>query len=96
LKISPYLFFSLTLLNYIIIPIANIVFILIIFFAAPGFDIKKEYIESWVIFFLIVSFSRILEFFLVIKKSVLFDARNYMAARKKLEMEKGELDEVLI
>jgi len=51
----------------------------------PGFQVREVYIESWVVFYIVVSFSLIFEYFLVIKKSVIFDARNYMAARKQLE-----------
>ncbi len=40
--------------------------------------------------------SRIFEFFFVIRRSVLVDARNYLAAQKQLLEEEKELDEVLI
>jgi len=96
LKVSPAIFFSLIMLNYLIIPVVNIAFFFYLAFAVPGFDVKKIYIESWVIFFLVVSASRIFEFFLVIKKSVLVDARNYISARKELDREENQLEEVLI
>ena len=40
--------------------------------------------------------SRIFDFFFVIRRSVLVDARNYLAAQKLLIEEEKELDEVLI
>ena len=62
-------------------PIIFLTFVLLNF---PGFAVKQVFIESWVIFFLIVSMSRIFDFFFVIRRSVLVDARNYLAAQKLL------------
>lgn len=82
LKVSPLIFFSLTLLNFIIIPVANIALFLYFCFINKSFSVKQIFIESWVVFFVVVSFSHIFEFFFVIRKSVITDAKNYMAARK--------------
>jgi len=95
-KNSPILFFTFMLLNFIIVPLANIVYFFILAFAVPGFEVKQVFIESWVIFFLIVSMSRVFEFFFVIRRSVLLDAKNYLAAQKLLAREEQELDEILI
>ena len=40
--------------------------------------------------------TRIFDFFFVIRRSVLVDARNYLAAQKLLIEEEKDLDEVLI
>lgn len=95
-KAAPIIFFSFLLLNFLIVPIANIVYFFILAFGVPGFSVKLVFIESWVIFFLIVSMTRIFDFFFVIRRSVLVDARNYLAAQKLLKEEEKELDEILI
>jgi hypothetical protein len=95
-KASPIIFFTFVLLNFLIVPIANIVYFFILAFGVPGFAVKQVFVESWVIFFLIVSMSRIFDFFFVIRRSVLIDAKNYLAAQKLLIKEEKELDEVLI
>jgi hypothetical protein len=51
----------------------------------PKYDLKVIPLESWVIFFNIVCFSRLLEFFSTIKKIVLDDARIYLQTRKMEE-----------
>lgn len=63
LKVSPLIFFTLTLLNFIIVPVANIGFFIYFCFINKGFLVKEIFIESWVVFFVVVSFSRIFEFF---------------------------------
>jgi hypothetical protein len=40
--------------------------------------------------------TRIFDFFFVIRRSVLVDARNYLAAQKLLKEEEKEIDEILI
>ena len=53
MKISPFLFYSSVYINYIILPVINI--LLTIFFALnPKFDLKVLPLESWVIFVTIV------------------------------------------
>lgn len=81
LKISSKIFFMMIYLNYIVLPIINIG--LTIFFTVnPAYDLKALPLESWVIFFTIVCFSRLIEFFTTIRKTVIEDARIYKTARK--------------
>jgi len=71
-------------LNYVILPSGNI--LLMIFYTVnPKYDLKVIPLESWVIFFNIVCFSRLLEFYSTIKKIVLDDARIYLQTRKMEE-----------
>lgn len=79
LKYSPYIFYTLTYLNYLIIPIANIGYFFILAFAVKSFKIREIFIESWVVFYVMVSFNRILEYFIEVKKNIILDARNYLA-----------------
>ena len=96
-KVSPIIFFALILINFLIVPIVNIVYFFVLAFFVPTFDFKAIFIESWAVFFLIVSISRIFEFFFVIRRSVLVDAKNYLAAKKLLEQdEQNNIDEILI
>jgi hypothetical protein len=48
----------------------------------PNYNLKIMPLESWVIFFTVVCFSRLFEFFSSIKKIVLDDARIFIATRK--------------
>lgn len=64
-------------LNYVVLPVLNI--LLTVFFTVnPHYDLKALPLESWIIFFTIVCFSRILEFYSSLKKIVLDDARIYL------------------
>jgi hypothetical protein len=90
LKISPKIFFVLVYMNYVILPLGNMG--LSVFFTVdPKYDLKTIPLESWVVFFTVVCFSRLTEFFSSIKKIVMDDARIYIETRKlKLA---GQLEE---
>ena len=75
--------YILLITNYLIIPIANLGLALF-FILDPSYDLKNQSIQSWVVFFNIVCITRILEFFTMIRKTVLIDAKNYLAARAAL------------
>jgi hypothetical protein len=83
LKISHIIVYILLITNYLIIPIANLGFA-VFFIVDPSYDLKNQTVQSWVVFFNVVCFSRILEFFTMIRKTVLIDAKNYLAARAAL------------
>lgn len=91
LKISHKVFFILLLINYIIVPGINIL-ISTFYIVTPILDLKKEPIESYVIFFTVVCFMRILEYFILIRRTVLLDARIYM---QTIEDDKNETKEEL-
>jgi len=83
LKISHIIMYILLITNYLIIPIANLG-LAVFFIVDPSYDLKNQTVQSWVVFFNVVCFSRILEFFTMIRKTVLIDAKNYLAARAAL------------
>lgn len=92
LKISPKIFFFMMYLNYVVLPVINIG--LTVFFTVnPAYDLKALPLESWIIFFTIVCFSRLVEFFSSLKKTVLDDARIYLATRKMAKLEAAGNDE---
>ena len=91
LKISPYLFYLLITTNYIIIPFGNIV-LSAYFTLNPSYDLKAKPLESWVIFFTVLCFCRMVEYFTDVKKVVMDDAKVYLETRKA--MENGKLDEI--
>jgi len=83
LKISHIIVYILLITNYLIIPIANLG-LAVFFIVDPSYNLKNQTVQSWVVFFNVVCFSRILEFFTMIRKTVLIDAKNYLAARAAL------------
>jgi len=84
LKISHVIVYILLITNYLIIPIGNLG-MAVFFIVDPAYDLKGQTVQSWVVFYNIVCFSRILEFFTMIRRTVLIDARNYLAARAALQ-----------
>jgi hypothetical protein len=83
LKFSPIIFYALMYLNYVILPVGNMG-LSTYFTLNPNYDLKIKPLESWVIFFTVVCFSRVFEFFSSIKKIVLDDARIFLQTRKVL------------
>lgn len=82
-------------LNYVILPVGNM--ILTTYFSVnPNYNLKVMPLESWVIFFTIVCFSRLVEFFGAIKKVVLDDARIFLATKKKRQEQLAQEEEALI
>ena len=80
-NISHYFFFILLLLNYILIPLANIaVFVYYIF--DPSIDLKAEPIESYIIFFTVICFARILEYVTLVRRTVVLDARIFLQQKQ--------------
>ena len=81
LKISPKIFFVLVYMNYVILPFVNMG-LSVYFTVNPHYNLKKIPLESWVVFFTVVCFTRLTEFFSSIKKIVMDDARIYIETRK--------------
>jgi hypothetical protein len=77
LKVSPFIFFGFMYLNYLILPFINIG-LMIFFTVNPRYDLKILPLESWVIFFTIICFTRLIEYFTSTKKIILDDARIYL------------------
>jgi len=64
-------------INYVLIPGLNIG-VSIWLIIDPRFPLEKDPISSWVVFFFIVCLHRILEFFTVIRRSVVLDAKIFL------------------
>lgn len=77
LKFSPFVFFGFMYLNYLILPLSNIA-LMVYFTINPNYDLKVLPLETWVIFFTIICFTRVVEYFTSTKKIVLDDARVYL------------------
>ena len=91
LKFSPALFYIMMYANYVYIPAFNLGLTLF-YTVKPRYNLKILPLESWVVFFTVVCFSRLLEFYTTIKKVVLDDARIYLQTRKLKES--GEANEI--
>ena len=63
--------------NYLILPIINI-FVALYLIIDPKVDLKKIAVESYVVFFLVVSTGRVLEYITLIRRTVVLDAKNYL------------------
>lgn len=84
LKYSHYVFFVLLLINYLILPIINIA-VSLFYILYPDLNLKEQSIESYVIFIFIVCISRVIEFFVQIRRTVLLDARIYLQTKAEIE-----------
>jgi len=83
LKFSHIVAYILILLNYLVVPIFNLG-IAIFFIIDPAYDLMDQTVQTWVVFFNIVCFSRIFEYFTIVRRTFLTDARNYLAAKNAL------------
>lgn len=77
LQISPYLYLFMLVANYLIIPIANLL-PSIYFIFAPRITLKDFTIESYLIFYNILCACRIVEYFTLIRKYVIKDAKVHL------------------
>ena len=71
--------------NYLIIPIGNIVLTCVIFFD-PYYDVTNQPMETYVLFFMGNCIARIIEYFTMIKRTVLLDSYIYQQQRKDIEV----------
>ena len=84
------------MINYLILPIINIV-VSFFYIVYPSVDLKEQSIESYVIFILIVCISRVIEYFVQIRRTVVLDARIYLQTKAEIESQSPEqLTEQLI
>ena len=77
LKHSHKVFFVLLVTNYLVLPIINNI-AFIYFITDPQVDLKKESIESYIVFFNIVCFMRIVEYVVIVRRTVWLDAKVYL------------------
>lgn len=80
LERSPLIFKSFVAINYIFIPVVNCLISLSLIFD-PRVNLKIEVLESYVIVFFIVCVMRIVEFFTIVRRTILLDAKNYLENR---------------
>jgi hypothetical protein len=77
LRFSDKVFFFMILCCYLILPLTNIG-AMIYFIFNPDINLKRLPIESYVVFFNVVCFMRIIEFATLIRKTVWNDAQTYI------------------
>lgn len=77
LKISHFVFYVMLLMNYIIVPLINVL-ISIFYIVTPLVNLKSESIETYIIFFTVVCIMRIIEYFILIRRTVLLDAKVHL------------------
>lgn len=63
--------------NYLILPITNI-FVALYLIIDPKVKLKNIAVESYVVFFLVISTGRVLEYITLIRRTVVLDAKNYL------------------
>lgn len=85
---SHKVFFGLLFANYIVIPVINIILTFIFVFSSD--NLRIEPIESYVIFFTVVCFMRVIEYFTIIRRTVLLDAKIYLEAVRTIELKSKE------
>lgn len=79
-KISPFIFFAVALLNYLVIPLVNI-FIAIFCFTQPKFNITEATIETYVLFIFVICITRVVEYFTLFRRNILVDAKIYLQSK---------------
>jgi hypothetical protein len=77
-QISPYVYFSLIVFAYVLMPLANLVLGAYLWIA-PNIDLQAEMLESYIVFCIVLYTIRLFEFFFIIRRTVLPDARTYLA-----------------
>jgi hypothetical protein len=69
---------------YLVLPIINIT-IQLYEIIQPKLDLKLSIFESWLCFYMVVCITRIIEYFVSIRQSLIPDARTYMETRTRVE-----------
>lgn len=62
----------------------------VFFTVNPKFDLKILPLESWVIFFTVICFSRVAEFVFSLRKIILDDAKIYLESKKSRQAPESE------
>ena len=88
LRFSDKVFFVLLLTNYILLPAINNI-VSVYWIINPVIDLKVQAIESYIIFFNVICFMRMIEYVTIIRRTVLVDARTYLEI-KEMENQKSE------
>lgn len=67
-------------MNYLALPIGNIA-VFVYFILDPGINLRTTSIQSYVIFFNVICVMRVIEFFLVVRTTVIKDIATYVEIR---------------
>ena len=71
-SISPYIFFTLLMIVYFVVPVTNIIFT--IFCWIYPVNVVTNLYETWVVFYFVLNFARIFSFFTEIRFDFLAEA----------------------
>ena len=82
-KIAPKLYYSLLIVVYLILPSLNI---LVELSAAisPKIKQKNSQYMAWILFYMVVCISRLIEFFVIIRPKYITDAKTFIHMREDL------------
>lgn len=89
LPYSYYVFRLLLFTNYVFVPIIDITMISCVFFL-PQFELKRDIISSWIVFYFFICCHRLIEYWITIRRSLVLDAQIYrerMRSTKNLRLE---------
>ena len=75
-------------------PAVNVV-IQLVYIGLPGIPLRYEELESYIVFCFVLYLMRILEFFVTIRRTVLLDAKIYLANSSVISGDLGELKKQL-
>lgn len=79
-KIAPKVFYMLILVNFVIVPVINILFQTFIA-AYPKVKARESYWESFLVFFMVACCAKPIQFWFIVRKSFIHDAKAYIANR---------------
>lgn len=83
LRFSHYLFFAMVWLNYLLLPLMNIG-VTAYYSASPQYVLRLMPLESWVIFFTVICFTRLMEYYFSLRKIISDDAKIHLAMVKEV------------
>ena len=70
-------------LNYLLLPLMNIG-VTAYYSASPQYVLRLMPLESWVIFFTVICFTRLMEYYFSLRKIISDDARIHLAMVKEV------------
>ncbi len=68
---------------YLVLPIIN-VSIQVYEICYPPLDLRASFFESWLCFYMVVCLTRIIEYFVSIKPTLIVDARTFLETRNRV------------
>jgi predicted Co/Zn/Cd cation transporter (cation efflux family) len=80
LKFSDKILLVLLILNYLLLPIINLV-VFIYFIINPDINLRETSIQPYIIFFNVICIMRVVEYFYVVKRTIIMDINTYVKLR---------------